>query len=213
MAKANKLFDNFDDNLLDATKWSTFTNGAGASVAETGGKIVCTVPTSLISEAQLFSTKIFDITNSYFQFKVTKSAGTTVDTACKVYVTDSNNALWFLIGSNLNAVKTIASAETTITSIAYDSTAMAYLRFRELNGTFYWDYGSDGNSWTNLTSLAIPFAVDRVQFMFDVNEWASDAAATNGTLDNLNIPAPNYPENAFRSVSVGNGMSRNEGAT
>jgi hypothetical protein len=213
MAKLNKLIDDFTASALNTLKWGTFTSGAGASVTPSSGVLTCTVPVSLISEAQLNTVKKnFELTGSYIKGKVTVAAGTTVDTAFKLADVTAVNALYFVLGpTSIIARKTLSSVDTDLQTGTYNSSTMAWLRIRESGGTTYFETSPDGEAWTTFTSIAnvagVPY--DSLQFIFTAVEWAADAAAGAATIDNINTGQSFInPKNMLRPRPFAPGRAR-----
>ena len=101
---------------------------------------------------------------------------------------DANNAIFFLVaGGTIYAYKKIATVNTSLASATYSSTTHKYVRIREASGTTYWEYSSDGISWSTLHSVANPIAVTAIIVELLIGHYAAEAAATTGKWDNINI--------------------------
>lgn len=212
--KANRLIDDFNDGYIEPKKWGTAVSGGGFTSVEGGGIVTLTVAPSTVGYARIFSIRSdMDMTSSFMQAELTKSNGTTVDSAMKFfanYPTNTNVLYVVLSGSNITAVKVVAGVSENVLQTTYNATDMAYLRMRESAGIWYWDYSSDGYTWINLTSLSpIPFAIDRGQIMFECSEYAIDAAATSMTVDDFNV-GQNFivPKNNIRPAFFTPGRAR-----
>jgi len=66
---------------------------------------------------------------------------------------------------------------STVASIAYDATAMAWLRIREAAGTVTFEYGPDGANWTVLGTVADPLQL----FAVVLQMGAGGASPTSAT--------------------------------
>jgi hypothetical protein len=61
-----------------------------------------------------------------------------------------------------------------------------WLRFREAGTTLYWDYSTDGSSWTNLNSLANPFGTTSFDIALQTGIYAAETVPTYAIFDSLN---------------------------
>ncbi len=105
----------------------------------------------------------------------------------------SNQLQWRIAGNTIYAEKRVAWAATAIASAAYNPSVHKWFKIREANGTIYWDYSTDGLTWTNFTSTASPFAVTAMNLGQSVGTWQSEATATSATFDNFNVSPPATP--------------------
>lgn len=173
------LYDLFDGSSLDTTKWTSFTTSSG-TVSEGSGSLSINCPAAPSSApwpwTGIYSASSYDLTDSYAYLK------------CPVTFSDSHQQLWFGLGTTqaydasglwwfVDGTSVLyadygswSSGLTNLVNFPYDSSSMAWLRIRELNGTSYWDTSSDGAAWTNRASIANPYAVTSL--------WASIAGIT-----------------------------------
>lgn len=200
------LIEDFNGTTLDSVKWGTYLPVGGFTVTVSGGVCNNNTAASTVGEAQLYSQTLaanpLTLTESYIQAKITVQAGTTsVDTAFKIYGPGDTDAVYMVYSNTqLYASKTVASVDSNITNIAYNSTTMAYWRIRESGGTVYYEYGPDGQTWTQLSSVTTWFDATRVRFLFTANEWSSDVNATVGsTIDKINIGQAPIPGRIYRA--------------
>lgn len=189
---AAALTDDFDDNSLDATKWESGTTG-GSTFAETNQQIE-EAPASLVAGAESYMPGLgfnakYNLTGSAYYAQLKQTLTPDVNTYQWLHaMVDDLNEVYFQITGNpqqLEANKIIAGVDTNVASVTYNSTTHAWLRIRESGGTIFWDYSADGSSWTNLTSLANPFAITRTYPKLNA---VADNVTTPGTTiwDNFN---------------------------
>jgi len=99
-----------------------------------------------------------------------------------------NQISWSVTNGTIVAKKTIATVQTVLRSAPYSKTVQKYFRIRENNGTIYWDYATDGATWTNFTSLtSAPFTISSVYLEQMIGTWQSETKTTYALFDNFNI--------------------------
>lgn len=102
---------------------------------------------------------------------------------------DSSNKVTFDVrgAGLLTARRTIAGTETQITSTTYNPTTHRWLRMREDTGTLYWDYSSDGVSWTNFTSVTVASTFPVVSVYPELGAGWTGTETGTAIFDNLNL--------------------------
>lgn len=186
------LTDNFDDANA-GNKW-TKTGDTNKSNFVNNRLEITSVTNAQYN--QVVSTNIFDLQNSAFFVQVVnagnqaipshetivyfdQSSGGIEDWQNKVYVTIS--------GNTVHVRKVISNVNSAITStIAFDSTAHRWVRFRELNGTTYVDFSPDGKTWINQWSFANVISVTDNIFGMQEGTWQVEGSTTVSIFDNFN---------------------------
>lgn len=220
-APISELTDNFEGSSFNTAKWTVGTNGAGTTLTQSGG-VAIFAPASSVAFAEAYLpyfnfTPTFDLTGTYCLVNLVQPLNeiATLETGFSV-ILDDNNLLVFKVVENprrLYAIKYVGGVQTNITSVPYDSAAMQWLRIRESGGTVYYDYSSNGHidNWTNLTSLANPFAM--FPMYPKLNAYANNIASPGiAIFDNFNIPPDTAIGNYEPYIKVSNGVSRSERA-
>lgn len=199
--------ENFQSGTISLSKWNNW--GGAQCVAKSDRLEISTLLTAVYYGMD--SKDSFDLTGSNVSVEVVNvgnQALVSLEVTPIQLQVDASNIIFFLISGNiLYAFKKVAGVQTSVASVAYNSTTQRYLRIRESGGTIYWDYSADRGSWTNLTTLANPFAVTVLTFTFSAGTYAAEATATTIIYDNLNIIGKETPGNIDRGVSTGQGMS------
>jgi len=167
MALLETFQDPFDQTSLRSAKWSSFTAGSATfTYASTGAQVNYPASSTASTDGDLTSKATYDMTSShaYLQVLSVPSSGTHADATLGIWngSSDANSVIMFYEAGTLYASKILAGVQTNLASIAYNATTMAYWRIRESGGTTYWDYSSDGITYTNLTSASNPIAVTAV---------------------------------------------------
>jgi len=180
------LTDNFDDNSINTTRWATEVVGTG-TIAESGGKIIITPQNSTLGTLYFYTNELYRLTGSSVYVQCTQVASNTCETGLGLWLSSGNNLgiskygdgkLYY--GYNLASVWTGAS-------VTYDADVHKWWKIRESGGTIYFDYSTDGLSWTNLGSVANPFAVTSMEMDLFVSEYTSTATPGAAWFDNFNV--------------------------
>lgn len=123
-------------------------------------------------------------------------------------VAQTNQLFWYINVGTLAVFKKVAGVQTQIASTTYNANVHNWFQIRELSGTTFFDYSTDGVNWTNFTSLANPFAVTSLGVQPSLGTYALETKATTATWISFNTP--NTGDSLYRHVAVGDGMSRSE---
>lgn len=188
------LIDNFNgtSSTPDTTKWDTF----NANVSQANGLLNLN-STLAAGSTGISSDAVYDLTGSVMQIEII-SVGNQALTSWEVYPLmaqlDSSNLLfWLVTGGNIQTYKKVANVSTQLSTATFSSTNHRYVRIRELSGTTYFDYSSDGLVWTNASSLANPFAVTGLLQIVFADTFNVEASTTVAQLDDFNVIAPSSP--------------------
>jgi hypothetical protein len=178
MALISTLTDDFNDNSIDAAKW---TNTGGAQIVEANEELELTSKTTT-QDILLYSTNAYDLTGSGATIKII-DAGNQSLASYEFYftITDWNAYLYWKIKAG-----TIYSISK---NTAYVAATHRYLRIREASGTtLYWDYSADGITWTNFDtySPSSDVTLNAVQVYFQIKN-TTEASTTTAKVDDFNI--------------------------
>lgn len=191
MAYMNTLIDKFDNDSFDTDLWSR-TNAT--QVVEEDGvlKIASIIAGNYVA---CTSDASYNLTGSYVYIKVIDAGDQDLESwetyPITVILNASNNVQWSLIGGVLQVYKLVSDVSNSVGSpLAYDADVHKYLRIREASGTLYFDYSTDGITWTNHTTLANPFAVTALTAEISVGTWQEEASTTEAQFGDLNICLP-----------------------
>lgn len=145
--KLSTLVDNFDDNSIDAGKWSA----SSGSVVESGAAIVIT-PTSAIPLLQTIRTYDAIESSVTVPLGAVTPDGTsgTLTTGIELWIDSSNAVILSKRGANLVATKVVAGVLTDLRSDPY--IGQDNWRFRHASDIFYWEVSTDGVSWSSYFS-------------------------------------------------------------
>lgn len=201
------LSDNFNDNSVD-NKWF-MTTASAARYSETSSRLQCTtLTTSGYYDFQ--SRESYNVTGSAISIQLV-DPGTFLTSLERypIYLTDAsggNGLFWLLyVGGgtgSLRCYKRVGGVQTQVgtTLVSYSVNTHKYFRIRESAGTTYWDWSTDGISWTNHFSNANYIDMTDLYFKIETGNYAAEASGTTVIYDNLNIPVT--------SVSTIDGLAR-----
>jgi len=180
------LTDNFNDNSIDAAKWSNYgwleQNQELEETTSLGG-----------SDNYINSKNLYDLTGSYTTLKLVDAGNTGLASRyLNVLVvgqtTSANRLFWYIRTGNI-----IATDDTNGTnySATYVAATYKYLRIRESGGSIYWDYSADGLAWTNAVSKTNPFVVTSMLVYFE-DYVEVELSTTTAKVDDFNILPSGY---------------------
>ncbi len=183
------IFDTFNDNII-APIWSSSSSADATQVIEQNQRLEIT-HTAASQYNTLIQVTTFNLTGTYAAVRITDAGNqalTSHQTLMGVHL-DATHKFWFDTNNgNISAWYVNGGANTQVGSnLAYNSTNHAYRRIRESGGTTFWDYSADGVSWTNLASVANPFAVTAVLTYLQSGCYNSEASPSLGYFDNFSI--------------------------
>jgi hypothetical protein len=182
------LTDDFNDNSINTAKWGTYNAGTGTTV-ETGQQMVLTPQASTGGdENQLYSIENYDLTGSQVSIKVISVCSGNMSSFLFVGPDGNNRIRFDVYGGYLSLNKIVANTYTQLgSSVAYSSSTHVYWRIRELSGTIYGDWSTDGTNWTNMGSTANPWAVTSCKAWVVTYEDNVIASPGTFTIDNFNV--------------------------
>lgn len=180
-------YDNFNSGILDSGMWTATGSGDTARVLTQNGRLEIT-HTATAQYNAAYGTKSQDKTGSYDSVQII-DAGDMGITSHEVGINwslDGNNQVWIFIGLNLiKCFKLVASVQTQVGSnLAYSSGTHKYLRLRESGGTIFFDWSTDGVTWTNQTSLVNPLGTTSLKVRLYSQCWQAEASGSYGYFDN-----------------------------
>lgn len=186
------LRDDFEDNSTGSA-WNATTAG-NATVAETGGQLRITLPSSTAgSHSGAYTSKsLYDLTSGQFVINIQTmvATGVVADAILQIYNANaSNRLLWRQSNGTLKAQTIIAGVTTDRFSATWNATNHKYLRIRHSGSNVLWDSSTDGVTWTNRATLATPFDITALYVQISA---ACGNVASPGSfrLDDINLILP-----------------------
>jgi hypothetical protein len=186
------LSDDFDDGVIDDTRWIA-TSVGGLWAEEAQGALWFTEPPTqteaIAASASIESQQRFNLTGCSMRVQVLEAPAS----ASQYLSFRANNPLGlvyveFLVknGMLVAGVRKVNGYFSQKT-VPFDTDAHAWWRLREASGTLHWDVSLDGKSWSVFHSEATPLDLTDISVMIS----AGTDAAPSGTIarvDNLNPP-------------------------
>ncbi len=201
VALASSLTDDFDDNSIDAAKWTSFN-----TPSETNSRFEVASSTSAIYKG-VDSLNLLDIrsTEAFVQLVV---AGDRTISSLEIYAPqvaqDATNKVFWLMptGANIRPYKQVASVSTALGTTLAHTDGNLY-KIRESAGTTYWDYSTDnGANWTNHYSEANPITLTATTISLIAGTYAGEASTTTIAFDNFNV-TPTSGARKLAALGVG----------
>ena len=196
MAKVDTLTDNFDDNSIDNTKWTTGSTGSGSSIAETGGQLVVTLPSGVVGFSYADS-DILDLTSSSVTVECPTRPNATNGTEQALQLRlDASNYLGFkMLPTTIELSHLIAGTQNS-TNLSRDDRLQHWFRIRETGGTVYWETSPDRTNWTIQRSEAAAFDLSSVKVRLHGGCWQAVASPGTAAFDNFNLESPTFRNTA-----------------
>ncbi|MDI1447951.1 hypothetical protein QHF85_28065, partial [Polyangium sp. 6x1] len=183
------LQDDFDDGMTNSAKWSNYAEGAGTSIAESGGNLVATIGAGAVGYAVHYSTEAYDISNCAVFVQVLEVPNPTLQAFASLQIgTELDNAIEIVsYQGTLYFHKILAGSFTDVGFLDYDPQEHAFWRIRQQDGTTFWETSPDAQQWTVQASAPNPLPPGD---LYVALVGGIDEAAPNpgrGRFDNLNI--------------------------
>lgn len=187
MALLSTLQDDFTTVAMDTNKWA----GNFGTLTFGGSTLTITRTSGASGYGGMDSALLYDLTGSYASCQVV-NAGNQALVSWEVYPVEifkdtSNGLAWYISGNTIQTYRRVAGVNTFTGSAAYVSATMKYFRIRESLGSIYYDYSTDGLTWTNFVSHVNPFVVTSVYAELVAGTWASEVSTTSAVYDNFNV--------------------------
>lgn len=178
------LVDNFDDNSTNTTLWTAF-----GSVTEASSSLNMATIAAGGTYSGYTSKATYDLTGSSAFIQVVNAGNQTFASLevfpINIYLDGNNKLFWYINGGSITAFKKDATVQTNLASTTYNSAVHKWFRIRESGGTIFWDYSTDGITWTNFTSSTVSFALTSLLVEPSAGTYAVETGATTAIFDNL----------------------------
>lgn len=180
------LADDFNDNSLDAAKWSPW---VGGTITEASSKLQ--IQSTTTSSYRGMDSKVkWSLTGSSIFVEVPHvlTGLTSSTTYMRIQLDDSNGMSISTDGTTLIAQKQVTGTYTQLGAAGYSAVAHRWWRIRESGGTVYFDYSADGLVWTSFASVATPFSLGALTSQLAIGTDVTNASTDTAIFDNFNIP-------------------------
>ncbi len=211
------IIDTFQDQFLENTinpTWTTSNSGDPTQVLMQNNRLEITHSANAQYNS-LQSVSTYDLTGSSVSVQIINRGDQSIsshEVILGAYL-DSSNIVWLTFNVNtLSAYKRVAGVQVQVgSSAALNPTLMRFIRMRESAGTIFYEYSSSGavGDWTQLTSVANPFAVTALVFYCQSGCYNVESVGSFGWFNNFNFTRGSAPVTR-PYVRVGSGMSRSD---
>lgn len=177
-------FSTFSDPLTISTQNTGLWGGNFGTLSWTGGGFLITNPAAYTGYGGQASISAYDLTGASCFVNIANVGSQVLVSAESVpldlnFSASANRLFFYVNGGNIICYKTVASVQTQVGSSAtYSAVTHKWLRIRESAGTTFFDRSADGITWTNMTSLANPFAVTALFVASSLGTYNSEASST-----------------------------------
>ncbi|MGH9874933.1 MAG: RHS repeat-associated core domain-containing protein [Pyrinomonadaceae bacterium] len=168
--------DNYNDNSLDATKWSIFAPTSPATVSEQGQQLRITLAPNTAGYNGVFSNSTYDMRGKTVQVEVaqTVSQAGWSENYLQVML-DAQNYYLFDVGSGSMLFRSMVNGVNDQLAIGYDPTALPYWRLRhdQTANTVSFETSSNGVNWTTRKTVTAAFSLTAVRFYLMAGAWGT----------------------------------------
>lgn len=195
MALVEVIRDDFRKSSINAKKWDAWGG------TQSGGELSITTTAASAYFGISYLNQTYDLVGSSAFVKVVTPIGTTYASAEQEFKYEKPNgdAVFFNLHVEagvlkLSAYKAVAGTPTSLATVTWNASTMAWWRLRESGGTTYWDYSADCVTWTNLHSVANPVTLTSGYCQLDAGQWQAEAGGQTVKFSNFNVaPTSMYP--------------------
>jgi len=168
--------DNFNDNSLDATKWTVVDAGSSAAVSEQSQQLRITLLPNTAAYNGVYSNSTFDMRGKTVQVEVPQavSQGGWSQNYLQVML-DSQNYYLINVGSGSFVFRSMVNGVNNETVIGYDPTALPYWRIRheQTANTVSFETSTNGVNWTTRKTVTAAFSLTAVRFYLMAGAWGT----------------------------------------
>lgn len=195
MAKSTQLFDSWLNNNINS--WWTLA-GPGVpsnNITAVNNQLQILTDGTANDYYTLVSTIQYDLTNSFVASQLISAGAQAANQDCIPILAGTNGGnsqVWFSVNGNaLQAYKRVVGVQTLVATTSYNSSVHKWVRVRESGGTTFWDYSTEGITWTNLGTALNPFTLTSVDIGIQGGQFGA-AGTTAYKFTNFNfLPAGN----------------------
>lgn len=186
------LRDSFADNI-QADAWSASFVTGSATKAETSGQFRATLPSSTAGTHTAYyrTGTTYDFTGGGFYINIDTMVATGVAAVASFEVSHASGdyVRWIQQSGTLKAQKVLSGVATDLFTVTWSAATHKYLRIRESGGNILFDSSTNGTSWTNRATLALPFTVTDLLVQFGA-QCGNIAAPGSFRLEDVNLILP-----------------------
>jgi hypothetical protein len=157
--------------------------------ANVGGNAVLTPAPSIATQCGYVSGPGYDLTNGAVAVQVPQvvNSATGVSSWMEVRADFMNRLAMSYENGTLSFNKMIGGLTSTIASTTYNPGVPQWWRFREANGSVFWETSPDGRTWATWLSAVDPIPLGAVNFAIGVTASGASNNPGSGRFDNVNL--------------------------
>lgn len=197
------LLDAFTNNSFDTALWAKIeTTG---TVAEQNNRLEFIYSTGYPGTVYVDSVSTVNLTGSVVYLKLESVPNTATYFRLAVLDASGDGWAWRINrggGGFMQAQDVVAGSYSDfIVFNDFNVSTHVWLRLRESGGEIFWDFSTDGSSWTNRASKTKPAGVDLTAMTIRFGQFQSDATGTFA-VSNLYGPTFNSTGAKFRPYFI-----------
>jgi hypothetical protein len=161
------LSDDFNDNSLDATKWSIVTPSSPATITEEGQRLQITVPANTATYNGVGSVSTYDFRDKTMEVEVAQPISQAGWTENFIQVVlDSQNYYLISAGAGSMVFRSMVAGVNDQTILSFDPTAARFwgIRHDQAANTVSLQTSPDGVTWTTRKRVTASFSLTAVKF-------------------------------------------------
>ncbi|HEX7774368.1 MAG TPA: Ig-like domain-containing protein, partial [Pyrinomonadaceae bacterium] len=181
------FFDDFNDNSLNAAKWSVLTPSSPAVVSEQGQQLRITLPASTATYNGVVSNASYDMRGATVQVEVSQpvSQAGWVENNLKIEK-DASNYLLINVGAGSIMFRSTVNGSNDQLIIPYEFPAHRHWRIRHDAGSnaFSFETSSDAVTWTTRKTATAGFSLSATKFQMVAGAWGTGNASPGAAIYN-----------------------------
>ena len=182
-SKVNLLRDLLENPVaIDAALWVQDPNGGSITPTSTGVVLVTPTSTNVVSVNSL---DFWDAIASRCFIELA-DPGADTKMSLSLRIDADNHVAVDQDGADLIAIKRVAGTETPLATVTYNPSTMKFWSIREAGGTTFWEYSTNGLTWTLLHSVASPINLSAIKPRFSA--WSESGISETAKFRRLNFP-------------------------
>jgi hypothetical protein len=184
------LVDALTSGSMNTTLWSAF---GSSNISWASSELsISSVANTANNYSGITSNATYNLTGSSAYVRLVSAGNQSIASWQGVFMMqlDANNDIDYIVGGgNLTVQKHVAGTYTQLSTVAYNTSTMKWLRIRELSGTTFFDYSADGTTWTNWYSVANFIAVTTLVVTLEGGTFATETLVGTLVLQDFNSTA------------------------
>ena len=188
---APALSDDFNDDALDAAKWTVTAPNSPTTVSEQGQQLRVTLAPSTAGYNGVASAQAHDFRGKAAQVEVAQAVSQAgwVENILDVWLNEQNY-YWISAGAGSLAFRAVVGGVTDQSYVTYDAAAHRHWRIRhdQAANTVSFETSADGAAWQTHKTVAAGFALEAVSIYLGAGAWwTGNPAPGEARYDNFRL--------------------------